>query len=192
MLALAVAATGCSDSPTDPSPTAELVASPVTATALLRSAVVGSDLTVTADIGPEGGTFEIPGAGLKVIVPAHAVDEVITFTAKAIAGDVIAYEFGPHGTQFRRPLLMEQDLSLTGWEQLGRPGNMEVGYFEGSADVDLGRSEVRVKEFLPVIVDHDQLKAYFRVRHFSGYMLSTGRRNSTGSAGGNVAVDSDL
>ena len=187
-MALAVAI-GCSDSPTEPTVEGQLVDPPVTAVALLRSDVVASDLTVSAVIGREGGTFEIPAAGLKVTVPRNAVTEEITFTARAIAGDVIAYEFGPHGTQFRRPLVMEQRLSSTGWDLLGRPGHMEVGYFAQSTDVDQDRAEVKVREFLPVIVDHGEQVAQFRVRHFSGYMLSTGRRNSAGASEDRDASD---
>jgi hypothetical protein len=176
LLAL-VAAVGCSDdSPTAPEYESQVVDPPVNAVALLRSSDLEPDLTVSAVIGPEGGTFEIPAAGLKVTVPRNAVTEEVTFTATALPGDVLGYEFGPHGTEFQRPLVMEQQLANTGWELLGRPGNLEVGYFASGDAIDYEAGEVRVDEFLPVIVNPSLQTATFRVRHFSGYMLSTGRK----------------
>lgn len=176
LLSLA-AAVGCSgDSPTAPGYESQLVDPPVNAVALLRSSDLATALTVSAVIGPAGGSFEIPAAGLTVTVPRNAVTEEITFTATALPGDVLGYEFGPHGTEFKRPLVMEQQLANTRWALLGRPGNLEVGYFASSDAVDYETGEVRVDEFLPVIVNPSLQTATFRVRHFSGYMLSTGRK----------------
>ena len=193
LLALA-AAVGCSDSPTEPEAFEEWPVDPaVSAVALSRGSVLAEPVTVSAVIGSEGGTIEMPQTGLTVVVPRGAVEEELTFTITTVPGDMLAYEFGPHGTEFRKPLRMTQRLDLTGWASVGRPGRMEAGYFESAEDLDVEEGEIRVKSFLPVIVDPGMQTARFKVKHFSGYMLSTGRRNSQGNTGGgNVDADSEL
>ena len=194
LLALA-SAVGCSDSPTEPEAFEEWPVDPaVSAVALGRGGELADPVTVSAVIGAEGGTIEMPETGLTVIVPKGAVREDLTFTITTVPGDMLAYEFGPHGTEFRKPLRITQRLDLTVWEALGRPGRMEAGYFEGADDLDAEKGEVRVKAFLPVIVDPELQTARFKVKHFSGYMLSTGRKNSNGNAGngGNVGADAEL
>jgi hypothetical protein len=187
LLALAVAAVGCSDSPTEPQAFEEWPVDPaVSAVALSRGAEYAEPITVSQVIGREGGTIEMPQTGLTLVVPRGAVDHDLTFTITTVPGDMLAYDFGPHGTQFNKPLRIIQRLELTGWAAVGRPGRIEAGYFPSPSDVDAESGEVRVESFLPVVVDPQMETASFRVKHFSGYMLSTGRRNSTGSAENNV------
>ena len=174
--ALAITA-GCSDSPTEPEAFEEWPVDPsVSAVALSRSGALAEPITVTADIGSAGGTIELAATGLTVVIPSGALDETLTISVTATAGDVLAYEFGPHGTQFRKPIRMVQRLDLTTWGAIGRPGRMEAGYFSTPEAVNLEDGEVMVDSFLPVIVDPDLQTARFKVKHFSGYMLSTGRR----------------
>ena len=69
-----------------------------------RAVPLKNDITVKAVIGSKGGTLTIPDAGLTLVVPAGAVKSNTTFTATAIAGRLVAYEFEPHGTTFAVPL----------------------------------------------------------------------------------------
>ena len=168
---------GCSDSPTEPEVFEEQVVSPpVNALALGRTTALAEDVTVTQVIGRDGGVIELAATGLTVVVPKNAVEEDVTFTVTALAGDMLAYEFGPHGTQFKKHLRLTQRLDVTGWAAVGRPGRMEAGYFQSVDDIQGEAGEIKVHEFLPVIVDSSLETASFKVRHFSGYMLSTGRR----------------
>lgn len=186
-------AIGCSDSPTAPEAFEEWPVDPaVSAVALARGAELAEPITVSQVIGSEGGTIEMAATGLTVVVPRGAVQEPLTFTITTVPGDMLAYEFGPHGTEFRKPLRITQRLDMSGWEAVGRPGRMEAGYFATSEDVDAVEGEIRVKSFLPVIVDAELQTARFKVKHFSGYMLSTGRRNSAGSQSGGNAEDGEL
>ena len=41
---------------------------------------------------------------------------------------------------------------------------------------DTATGLVQVREFIPTVIDVNSRKAQFQVSHFSGYMLSTGRR----------------
>ena len=185
-LGLSAALAACtSESPTAPAaPQAQpsLVSAPPSTTvlkALTREVPLSADLTVQSVIGAEGGTFAIPEAGLKVIVPAGAVSEPTVFTATALAGTMVAYEFGPHGSRFATALKVQQELRGTSWykatNQLLTP---EVGYFAERSDLNEGLGVGVVSEVLPtdIYVELTGSKLRFDVWHFSGYMVSSGRQ----------------
>jgi len=50
-----------------------------------------------------------------------------------------------------------------------------VGYFKDGAQVDDAAGRAQIDEFLPVNVLLVGNKVQFKVSHFSGYLLSTGR-----------------
>jgi hypothetical protein len=157
---LAVAATvvsltaGCTDAGTPVSPGAaggaytragatttstSTVAAPSDAIAQLALFKVKPQITIAwakAWIGPEGGRVDF--VGFTIIVPAGAVDKVTMFTIKLPVdpqgSEHVVAEFGPHNTQFARPLTIgfpyrgttvEGDASATvvwwndGWVPMG-------------------------------------------------------------------------
>ena len=151
------------------SPQAELV------TTLTRRQPLPVDLTMAALIGRQGGSFTIPGTGLRVVVPPRAVSGWTLFTATALKGDLVAYEFGPHGLRFNVPLYLTQDLRGTTWDTLESWAVMEGGYFKSRSQLDDATDQAYVDEFLPVVVDATTATLHFAVKHFSGYMVSSGR-----------------
>ncbi len=178
---LVVAAVGCSDrsSPVAPveAPSLEIVDPAVNADALHRNKALRTWEWAAVTIGPEGGELTIPRAGLKLKVPEGAVSEPIQFTAVAVPGDIVAYVFGPHGTTFAKPLTVKQSLRETELFRAKRmPRSLEAGYFADWRQIDLRNSEVLINEFLPVTVDQHGANITWEVTHFSGYMLSTGRK----------------
>ena len=182
-LALLVFATvACSDrssSPMAPSekPVLEIVDPAVNADALHRNKPLRTWEWAAVTIGPEGGELTIPAAGLKVRVPEGAVSEPIQFTAIAVPGDIVAYVFGPHGTTFAKPLTVKQSLRETALLRArSMPRSLEAGYFAAWRQIDLRNDQVLVNEFLPVTLDVHGAVITFEVEHFSGYMLSTGRK----------------
>lgn len=184
---VAAVASACStdraESPLSPTasttgPRLEVVRPPVLAATLSRSTPLGETITVSAVIGPEGGEFKIKQAGLKVEVPAGAVSRPTTFTATAIAGDAYAYDFGPHGIRFAKPLEMEQQFNKKEREMLPRSARLEVAYFARTAQLDVADDEVVVNEFLPLTVDVKRNKLKWEVEHFSGYVISMGRKGT--------------
>ncbi len=180
-LGLSAALAACtSETPMGPAaqPSLNVSTSSTVLKALTRDVPLGADITVQATIGPEGGTFAIAEAGLKVIVPAGAVASPTVFTATAHRGDMVAYEFGPHGTRFATALKMQQELKGTSWykaeNQLVKP---EVGYFAERSDLNEVLDVGLVSEVLPadIYVELTGSKLRFDVWHFSGYMVSSGR-----------------
>ena len=162
----------------DPGPRLKKEAAPAAVRALTRSQALAAEITVTATIGQEGGSFAIPAAGLSVVVPAGAVTEPTVFTATALAGDMIAYDFGPHGTRFNVPLQMTQslkDASGKKWKKLNEEPAIEVGYFQDRAWLNQQLRTAVIDEFLPIEFDVEKNEIRFDVEHFSGYMVSSGR-----------------
>lgn len=170
---------GCADvpsAPTTPPPEAAgatLLGLDLTP-ALRRTVPLAADLTVRARIGSEGGVLAIPGAGLRVVVPARAVAAPTDFVVTAIAGSAVAYEFAPHGLRFARPLRVTQELRGTDWIGLALLDFRAV-YFEQRDQVDAVEALIDVDEVLPLSIDLLRLRAGFDVEHFSGYGISTGR-----------------
>jgi hypothetical protein len=171
------ACTGDTALPVAPLETAAVVSksSALLAAGLTRKRGLASDLTVSAVIGPGGGSLEIPQVGFRMTVPPGAVSAPTVLTAKAVAGSLVAYEFGPHGMTFTAPVRISQDLGATAWTKV-RLAAIEAAYFATPSQLDLLRSEAVVDEFLPTSIDPLGRKAAFSITHFSGYMLSSGRK----------------
>lgn len=182
LAALAVAIAGCSDAPTSApaapavteAPRPALLGIVALTPVLQRSRPLPADITVRTRIGPEGGTIAIPEAGFKVVVPYGAVKEPVDFVATAVAGRAVAYRFDPHGITFAKPLVATQELRGTEW--IGLPLlNMRAGYFKDDSQLDTRRALVQLDELLPLTLDLLRLQVRFRIEHFSGYVISTGR-----------------
>jgi len=124
---------------------------------LTRDVPLDRDEVVSEFIGRSGGEIHLPRAGLTVVVPRGALDRTTRITVTAPAGDLLGYEFQPHGLQFNRPVTLRQEIS-----QDVAAGGLEVMYFEG----DL-LPEVTALEVLPV--SRTRTEAVSRIEHFSGY-----------------------
>jgi hypothetical protein len=195
VLVVGILAAACADAPAGPMPLAagaapslakaghgqklrfgpsDTLATPVVAQGLLRTTPLRSPVSVSFEVTRRGGHFVVPGTGLSIQVPPGAVpDQPMTVTVSAPAGDVIAYEFGPHGAQFKKPLEMRQDLKGTNWERKLKP-TFQVGYFARSSDLNVGKKTALVREALPVGLDATGQRLDFDVVHFSGYMVAWG------------------
>jgi hypothetical protein len=170
--------TACSNLPTAPEPEVETVESygllggvlglvggvvevvvdtvvGVLSPVLTRDEPLRRDEVVSETIGRRGGTIHLPRAGLTVSVPRGALSRNTRITVRAPAGDLLGYEFAPHGLEFRKPVTLSQELS-------GSAGDLEAIYFDGAL-----QPEVTVLEVIPVSAS--RWRAVFRIDHFSGY-----------------------
>lgn len=136
----------------------EAVLSPV----VKRDDPLTRDEIVSQWIGRDGGVIRLRRAGLTVVVPRGALDRATRITVTAPAGDLLGYEFAPHGLQFNRPVTLRQE--VTGNEA---DGGLEGIYFDG----DL-LPEVEVLEVFPTLTGRGE--AVFRIDHFSGYAYRRG------------------
>jgi hypothetical protein len=137
-----------------------------------RSTPLAKDITVSAVIGSKGGTITIPDAGLTLIVPANAVSKNTTFTATAVAGRLVAYEFEPHGTTFAVPLQFQQDLKKTSLLSTLTAPLMRGAYFTDRSKLNQSLGGALVTELLPATLDLLRSRVSFPIKHFSGYLVS--------------------
>ena len=167
LLGTALIVSACSDLPAEPQVEVPLsagllgdlggvvrVVTGILSPVLTRETPLSRDEVVSEMIGRNGGVIRLPHAGLTVNIPAGALSRSTRITVRAPAGDLLGYEFAPHGLQFNRPVTLTQDMS-------GR-ADVEVVYFDGAL-----QPTVEVLEVLPVWATRNA--AVFRIEHFSGY-----------------------
>ena len=164
--------------------TATVLETVVPVNVLQRTSPLTQDISVSAEIGKNGGTIEIREAGLKFVVPSNALDppsskRTVTITVTALKGDEVAYTFQPHGLRFREPVRIEQDFKGTTAEgDRSLLGGVEGAYFPSVADLDAAHGIASVLEFRPTSVDVTGNKIKFTVDHFSGYLIASGRNRN--------------
>ena len=150
-----------------------------TALVLKRLTPLAADISVTAVIGPEGGSIKINEAGGKIDIPTGALIEPTTITMTALAGANVAYQFQPHGLTFAQPVKIQQDLRTT-WASV-YPKLVDMahgGYYEQPLDstwVDPGKLFTVVKEHELGYPESNGTQLKFYVGHFSGYIVICGR-----------------
>lgn len=183
-VATLVVAASCDRGPTAPAPAATgtkaerlILGAPTSVEVVERNTALASPISASATLGVFGGVINLPGAGLKVIVPPFALTSPKTITVTALAGKQLAYEFQPHGTQFLIPLLVQQNLTNTSVSGglLGNP--IFAGYFANSSDLNPLAGTGLVSEVLCVALNLSSKTATFPVFHFSGYLVATGEDN---------------
>jgi hypothetical protein len=185
---LAVAAlsalAACADGPAAPlrapsaAPQLELAPSTGESTAtavegLLWSSPVKHE-TASKVIGPKGGSLS--AGGMKVVVPKGAVGTDVTFSVTRVGGRIVAYEFQPHGARFQVPVQLEFETKGIDWSSLAGATHVAGAHFLDASALDQATGTAVVNEFVPTIVAVDKSKVTMAVPHFSGYMVSTGRR----------------
>lgn len=132
------------------------------------------DMVASATIGKEGGSIILKGAGFTLTVPPLAVSVPTNFKVHALAGTAVAYEFEPHGTVFTVFPVFKQDLSKTNMKGLTN-GVVEGAYFANASQIDPTTGTASVDQFFTTGLAVDG-SLIFGLPHFSGYLVSSGRR----------------
>lgn len=146
---------------------------------LVRNTPLQDDVSVTQSIGKQGGTLEIPEAGIKVIIPKNAIvppsnRNQVEITITALKGNEVAYQFEPHGLRFQQPIMVHQDIrSTNAYRNIAMQALMQGAYYQS---LDQALSLASVTEFRPSVFDITTAKLRFSVDHFSGYLVAVGRR----------------
>jgi len=129
--------------------------------------------TASANIGPEGGVLELPSAGLSVVVPRGAVSKMTAMSVTSRPGQLLSYQFAPHGIQFAVPLRVTQNISGTDMAN-GSLTGLRAVYFADESQVNDASASVVPTELMNVQIDRTAGTASFEIHHFSGYMFATG------------------
>ena len=182
------AALGANNEPVHPADTALINPGIDTVLVLKRPFYLPYDVSVSADIGTQGGEINIKEAGGKIDFPPGALRERTHITMTAKAGWNVAYEFEPHGISFDKPVKVQQDLKYTLADGGKNAKNLTAGYYSKDLNgsfLDPWKFFARVSELRHVDVDHpaNPRVAKFYVYHFSGYLMSSGFKGGMGGGG---------
>lgn len=142
-----------------------------TVTVLQRLVPLAGDITVSAEIGFEGGSIEIPEAGFRLDVPKNTFVTPTTISVTALQGLSAAYEFEPHGLTLDKRLFITQDLNATAAISNLLGTNFTGAYFSSRDEISpTGSADVH--ELLPTRVDLFLGTVEFPIKHFSGYLVA--------------------
>lgn len=144
-----------------------------TGDAVQRTTPLAAAITVTKQIGYDGGTLSIPGAGVTVTVPRGALLRTTTITMTARAGSLLAYDFSPTGTTFYKPLVFNQSLKGTNVTLLQAP-LLRLGYYSDPGL--LGTLTATVSDLLVGVTNLLDWSFTAPINHFSGYIVLCGRQ----------------
>lgn len=135
---------------------------------LLRSVPLANDITVSKTIGVAGGTLSIPAAGVTVVVPYGALNQSTVITMTARKGNLVAYDFAPHGITFAKPLVFTQKLAGTNASLLNVT-SLKLGYYSDSSL--LGGVTALVSDLLGGVANLLDWSFTAPIPHFSGYVV---------------------
>jgi hypothetical protein len=181
--ALALAAAGltvaCADAPTGPRAPAAAPQLSESGTEFRVSTLLwttpAAQASASAAIGSAGGTLTLPG-GPTLTVPKGAVSATTTFTITRLPGRIVAYDFQPHGKAFAAALTVKHPAAGTNLAAVAATA-LKGAYFAAGDDLRQDNAEADVREYTPsTTVASDKSSFSFTVKHFSGYLMSTGRR----------------
>jgi hypothetical protein len=169
--------TASTTSPTVPvagaAATRSLLSSPTTVQVVTRDVPLSDSISTSKVIGILGGSLNLSGTGLRIVVPPLALTASTRITVTAVPGNQVAYKFEPHGIHFLVPLVVTQDLSGTSAYHSGllQPG-IVAAYFADDSDL-LSDGTALVSELLDTTLSLLNHSATFTVFHFSGYLIAT-------------------
>ena len=145
-----------------------------TVSGLMRLAPAAA-ITRSKTFDKAGGTLDIPELGFSLVVPHNALpSNTLKISVTSVPGSVVAYDFEPHGTVFKRPLVFTQKLTGTNWLQVLLSGRSLSGaYFKDTKQVNKKDGSAVVNETFKALTFNESVS--FSISHFSGYMVSTGR-----------------
>jgi hypothetical protein len=135
--------------------------------------------SVSAVIGPDGGTLSLPGSDFAMEIPSGALAAPTRITVVAQAGSHVAYEMLPHGLRFLKPVTAAQGLRNTAAYGL-RPGSaVRAAYLpEGRENIALDDSatpsELEAGATYYYGAEPVAENQIWIINHFSRYILISG------------------
>lgn len=143
---------------------------------LKRTIKLEHDVKWSFVAGPDGFESSNTAVGLTIWIPAGALTSTRTITVTALHGDKVAYQFGPHGLIFARDVYLTQDLAGTNAED--EKSFPIVGAYFATEELEMDGDVAVVSEILETLPNQHTKRARFPIKHFSGYLVASGRQAS--------------
>jgi hypothetical protein len=141
------------------------------------------ELSVSGVIGAEGGSLAIPGSQFMIYFPKDALSNPTPITITSKESPWITYDMNPHGTVFRKPVVVLQGLENT--ELFGTfaacsaygaylPTGNEAISVDDTATATETTMSYTVSGFIPWMQFSSPQTSIWIINHFSRYMLASG------------------
>lgn len=146
-----------------------------------RTTPLAAPISWSFSVGANGATSSNAASGLTISIPRGALSNTVTITVTALPGSAVAYRFEPHGLTFSRNVTLTQNLAGTSAGVL--TGLLLQGaHFPGDEPV-ITNGLALVTETVTASVNLLSNTTSFPIRHFSGWIVATGRASSEYDAG---------
>lgn len=139
-----------------------------------------AEVQVERIMDSKGGEIRLGTTGVTIRFPEGAVTETVTIQARALAGSVVAFEFGAHGLTFDAPVQIRIDAKTLAGSWLDVDSS-ELYEGDGAHDyllrligvyfVASPLKGVVPLETLPIYIDDGDI--VLEIRHFSGYAVAS-------------------
>ncbi len=135
--------------------------------------------SVSALIGPDGGTLSLPGSDFTMNVPSGALSSPTAITVVAEAGAHVSYQMLPHGLKFLKTVTAVQGLQNTAIYGTDAGNSIRTAYLpEGSdaidADDSASPSELQAATTYYYGAQPVAETQVISIHHFSRYILISG------------------
>lgn len=140
---------------------------------------VGREQTVSAQIGPAGGSLSLPGADFEMTIPQGALEEATLISVSSLKGTHVAFDMQPHGLQFRKPVRVVQGLRNTATYGTPAGNGVRSAYLADAHEqiedddsvipAELPAATTLFYEYVPIAQTH-----IWYLNHFSRYILISG------------------
>lgn len=135
--------------------------------------------SVSALIGPEGGTLALSGSDFTMYIPAGALKAPTMITVTSVAGPYVTYDMQPHGLQFLRPVTAVQDLGNTATYRTSAGGTVRSAYLSDrndqiAPDGTAAPAELQAASTLFYGADPVAQTHVWTLKHFSRWILISG------------------
>lgn len=135
--------------------------------------------SVSAVIGPEGGTLTLPGSDFTMTIPDGALESPTTITVIVRGGPHVAYDMLPHGLRFLKSVTAVQQLRNTAIYGTAAGNAIRTAYLpEGNENIDVddsaSPSELQAATTYFYGANPVAETQVISINHFSRYILISG------------------
>lgn len=124
-------------------------------------------------VSPAGGVVECAEAGLLLLFPPGALRETTEISVHIPRGDLVGYEFAPHGLRFETDVALIQDLDGTEADEDSSLLDDLVGAYVEEIDDVVTPLELLAAKLLGGWWRKDPEAVRLEIEHFSGYVCAT-------------------